>query len=268
MIDAETIRKSLCNIFCTSINVNAVPCGFAISTLFADQSGDPLGFYVVEDSDGYRIEDDGEYLARLVGSGIAIDQGIRGQLLNAILAQGGASWDQDTFEIRSKGFSADKIGLHITNFLSSLIRVRDLELLTRDVIRSTFKEDVISALTESYGTIANMYENEAIDRSFSEFPADLIIRPKNPDSNKIGALYFVTSNEKLNEALLLQMEADRINRQDFKVIALIEDSEMRLISKKKFQRAQNRSLSMPIFRGDENAAVSRIGRELSLSSAA
>lgn len=265
MINQELLKKALCQTFCSSITVNPVPSGFAISTFFADRSGDPIGCYVVEDGDGYRIEDDGEYLAHLVGSGIPIDQGQRGELLEAILAQGGAMWDQDTYEIRSQGFPAEEIGLRLTDFLSSLIRVRDLELLTREVVRSTFCEDAIAALEERYGQVANFNENQAIDRTLSEFPADLIIRPKQADRGKIGAVYFVTSNDKLSEALLLQMEAEKLGRDDFKIVALIEDSDMKPLSKKRFQRAQNRSLSMPIFRGDENAAVSRIGRDLALA---
>ncbi|MFN3634354.1 MAG: DUF1828 domain-containing protein [Rhizobium rhizophilum] len=268
MINPELLKKALCHTFCSSISVNPVPCGFAVSTFFVDRSGDPIDCYVVEDGDGYRIEDDGEYLARLIATGIPIDQGQRGQLLEAILAQGGASWDQDTYEIKSSGFPQEEIGPRLTNFLSSLIRVRDLELLTREVVKSTFREDAIAALEERYGQVANFNENQAVDRILSEFPADLIIRPKQQAAAKTGALYFVTSNEKLSEALLLQMEAEKLGRDDFKIVALIEDSEMRPLSKKKFQRAQNRSLSMPIFRGDEDAAVSRIGRDLALERAA
>lgn len=264
MIDAEILRGNLCKTFCSSIIVNPVPSGFAISTLFSDRSGDPIGFYVVDSGDGFRIEDDGEYLARLVGSGIPIDQGTRAQLLDAILKQGGASWDQDTYEIRSESFEESQLGFRLTSFLSALIRVRDLELLTREVVRSTFREDATAALEQRYGNFARFAENEAIDRKLSEFPADLVIRP-NAHSAKIGALYFVTSNEKLSEALLLQMEVERLERTDLRIIALIEDSEMRMLSKKKFQRAQNRSLSMPIFRGDEDAAVERIGRDLEIA---
>lgn len=265
MIDAELLRSNLCKTFCSSIMVNPVPCGFAISTLFSDRSGDPLGFYVVESGDGYRIEDDGEYLAKLIGSGVPIDQGQRASLLEAILEQGGASWDQDTFEIRSESFDESQLGKRLIGFLSALIRIRDLELLTREVVRSTFREDATAALENRYGNVATFGENEPVDRSLSEFPADLVIRPKSREiSSKTGAVYFVNSNEKLSEALLLQMEARRLKHQDLEIIALIEDSDMRMLSKKRFQRAQNRSLSMPIFRGDEDAALDRIGRDLGL----
>ena len=266
MINVETLRSNLCKTFCSSITVNPVSSGFAISTLFSDQSGDPIGFYLVESGDGFRIEDDGEYLARLVASGIPIDQGQRRQLLEAILDQSGASWNQDTYEIQSDSFEEAQIGLRLTSFLSALIRVRDLELLTQEVVRSTFREDATNALKKRYGDSADFAENEAIDHGLSEFPADLVIRPQNKSSSvKSGALYFVTSNDKLNEALLLQMETEKLKRKDCRIIALIEDSEMRMLSKKKFQRAQNRSLSMPIFRGDEDAAVGYIGHTLKIA---
>jgi Domain of unknown function DUF1828 len=264
MIQLDILKNELCRTFCSAISVRAVPSGVAISTVFSDRSGDPIGAYLVETPEGYRIEDDGEYLSRLVGSGIPIDQGQRGQLLNAILAQGGAYWNQDTYEISSDPFlNEEEIGLRMANFISSLIRVRDLEFLTRELVRSTFREDATADLEERFGGSARFDENEAVDSSLSEFPADLVVRPNRVGS--VGALYFVNTNEKLSEALLLQMEVERLQRTDVKIVALIEDSEMRAISKRKFQRAQNRSLSMPIYRGDEQAAITRIGRDLSLA---
>jgi hypothetical protein len=268
MINSVSLRENLCKTFCASITVEAVPSGLAIGTAFTDRSGDPISFYVVEDVDGLRIEDDGDYLARLVGSGIPIDQGTRAQILDEILAQGDAFWDKDTYEIKSRTFESDKITSKITKFLSSLIRVRDLEILTRENVKSTFKEDALIALETRFGEIANLSENQSIDKSLSEFPADLIIYPRDKSEAKIGAVYFVTSNEKLSEALLLQMETENLKRKDVRIIALIENSDLTPISKKKFQRAQNRSLSMPIFRDDEDAALSKIARDLSLAPAA
>lgn len=113
---------------------------------------------------------------------------------------------------------------------------------------------------------AKLIEDEAITKEFTEFPADVVVRPRNGASMsaKPGAVYLVNTNDKLNEALLLQMEAQRIGRVDFGVIALLEEPEMRTISRKKFPRAQNRSLTMPIFRGDEDAAMNVIARRLGL----
>lgn len=136
--------------------------------------------------------------------------------------------------------------------------------MTREVVRSTFKEDVISALENRFGDTVTLEEQESVDRAFGEYPVDLVVRPKN-GQGKVGALYFANSNAKLAEAELLHMEAKMAKRSDFKVIALIEDAEMSAISRKKFQRAQNRSIPMPIWVGDEDAVLKRIGDDLELS---
>lgn len=263
MIKSENLTSQLCNTFCESISVNPVPVGYAISTPFQDQSGDRIGFYLVENGEGYRIEDDGQYLAKLIASGIAIDHGQRADILEAILGDANAYWDKDSFEIKSKGFSEDQVGTQVTSFLSALIRIRDLELVTREVIRSTFREDVISALEDRFQDTVSLQEQETVDRSLGEYPVDLVVRPKN-DQGIVGALYFVNSNAKLAEAELLHMEAAMAKREDFKVIALIEDPEMSAISRKKFQRAQNRSIPMPIWAGDEDAVLRRIEHDLRL----
>ena len=263
MIGAEDFRNSLCKTFCASVMVTPVAEGYAVSTQFADSSGDPIGFYLVKTEDGYRIEDDGEYLSRLIASGIPIDQGTRGQILRSILEAGGAHLDEESFEIRSGSIEEQVLGPRVFDFLSALIRIRDLELITRDAVRSTFRDDASAALRRCFAEVADLAENEAVSDEFSEFPADLVIRPATA-GGRMGAVYFVTSNDKLNEALLLKMEAERLQCPDFVSIAMIENSDLRGISRRKFQRAQNRSLTMPIFRGDENAAIRRIEEELKL----
>jgi hypothetical protein len=262
----ETLRERLCNTFCGSITVRPVPSGFAISSAFEDTSGDPISFYLsgVQDHE-FQVEDDGAYLAHLIAKDIPIDAGQRGQLLDSILGQAGAYWDRETYEIRSTPFPEAEISRRVVDFLSSLIRVRDLELLTREVVRSTFREDAVAAIRTRFEDVANVNEDIPIGRDFSEFPSDVVLVPKTGSPlTRPGAIYFVNTNDKLNEALLLQMEAQHLGRLDFEVIALLEEPGMRAISPRRFQRAQNRSLAMPIFRGDEDAAMNMIGRKLSL----
>lgn len=260
----EDIKKRLCSTFCGSIDVRAVPSGLAISSIFTDSSGDPIEFYLTSTGDGFRIEDDGSYLASLAARDIPIMQGQRLQLLDSILAEGGVFWDQDTLEIKTPDFQEGEISRRVVDFMSSLIRVRDLELLTREVVKSTFREDATSALELAFEGRASFAQDVPVSAEFAEFPADLVIRPK--DANvEPTALYFVTNNDRLNEALLLQQEAMALGRSDLKVIALIEDPEMKQISRRRFQRAQNRSLAMPIFRGDEVAAIQSIGRRAGIA---
>lgn len=256
MMSPEVLQRSLCKAYCTGITVTPVPVGYAVSSPFSDRSGDRLGFYVVETADGLRIEDDGDYLATLIANGIDIDAGTRGKLLNAILTDGDAACDPHTYEISTKVFPENELMDRAIRFVSCLIRIRDLELLTRENVRSTFREDALNALQARLGDVANIDERQSIDEAFSDFPSDVVIRPK--IEGRPAALYFVSANEHLLEADLLRSEARQKDRKDFSVIGLIEDLEIPTISKKKFQRAQNRGLVMPIFRGDEHAAIDRI----------
>ncbi len=263
MIDKYALEKNLCSTFCSSITINQVPCGLAISTLFKDKAGDRIGFYLIKGQDGYHIEDSGDYLSQLVASGIDIESGTRNSILYNILQSGAAYWDVDTYEIKTESFSENEIPIKITEFLSSLIRVRDIEFITRDTVRSTFKEDAIAAIHERFKEVANFESNKPISKRFSEFPSDFNIRPKS--NGMPGAVFFATNNNKLSEAVLLKLEAMVTDREDdFCVIAMIETIDTKNISKHQFQRAQNRSIIMPIFRNDEDAALNYIGRNLKL----
>lgn len=258
----ERLKDQLCRTFCANIGVRAVPAGYAISTLFDDKSGDPISFYMVEDADGVRLEDDGEYLSNLIARDIAIDAGQRGQLLDSILADASAYWDRETYEIRTAAFSGDEVSERAIRFLSSLIRVRDLELLTREMVRSTFHSDVGAALVSRFGKIADISEDEPLSKEYSEFPVDFVLRPRDISGSVTGAVYLINSNDKLNEALLLHMELGSSGSREAVVIGLLEDPELRAISKRRFQRTQNRALPMPIFRGDEEAAMNLIARQM------
>lgn len=260
----DELKRNLCNTFCGGISVQPVASGYAISSAFEDTLGDPISFYLTHaDEDHFIIEDDGAYLSHLIAKDIAIDQGTRGQLLDAILLAGNAHWDRDTYEIKTEAFPNGDVSRRVIDFLSSMIRVRDLELLTRDVVRSTFREDATRALIKTLGSAANISEDEPVSKEFQDFPADVVIRPTGDFPRaKLGAIYFVNSNDKLNEALMLQMEARSLDRHDFEVIALVEDPELRTIKRKNFQRAQNRELAMPIFREDEEGAMNSIRRRL------
>ncbi len=263
----ETLEGVLCRNFCSGLSVRAVPAGLAIGGVFQDSSGDPIEFYMVEEGDGFRLEDDGAYLSHLVAQGITIDQGHRAQILEAILKQGGAFLDVQSYEIRTDQFPVEDAAKRSVAFLSSLIRVRDMQLFTRENVKSTFREDVVAAMQAAMGGVANIEEDEAYDKELAEFPSDLVVRPKIAGGVG-GMVYLVSTSERLGEAQLAEREVRDLNRPDVKVLALLEDPELKRIGVKKYQRASNRGLSMPIFRGDEDAAIRRIARELGLAQAA
>lgn len=260
----ELLEKDLCSAFCSGMEVYPVPSGFAVSAPFTDGSGDKITFYITQTPDGFQAEDDGDYLASLIASGVQIDVGGRAQMLDAILEEGGAHWDRETFEIKTNAFPAADIGARSIDFLSSLIRVRDLALVTRERVRSAFRDDFLSAIAGRFGDTVTIHEHTVPANDLSEFPADILIEPISAEGKK-GAIYLVNTNDKLNEALLAWRELQDHPQSDVSLMAVLEDSNMSQISRRKWQRAQNRRLPMPVFRGDEAGMLDFISAELKLS---
>lgn len=257
-----TFEQELCAAFCGGLQVHPVPSGYAVSSVFTDNSGDRITFYITETPDGVQIEDDGDYLANLIARDIQITAGSRAEMLDAILSEADAFWDRETFEIKTGSFDASELAPRAIAFLSGLIRVRDLALVTKERVRSAFREDFIRAVTQHFGDQLYIEEHKAPANDLSEFPADLVITPK--AGGRPGAIYLVNSNDKLNEALLAWKEREDVSS-DVAMMAVIEDSDLKQLSRKRFQRAQNRRLPMPIFRGDENGTLAFIGKELGIS---
>lgn len=235
-----------------------MPMGLAVRSPFGDISGDNVTFYVRETGDGYQLEDDGSYLPHLVAAGIDIERGQRRQLLDNILASSGAFWDTETLEIKSRPLTNVSDGA--VNFLSALMRVRDLELLTKEIVRSTFREDAIEAISVALEQAFSIETNAPLSRQFSENPADVVLTPKG-GGRKLG-VFLVNNPTPFVEAELLHSEIEKEDLQhQFGAAALIEDMQkIQMIGSRRFQRAQNRGLPMPVFRGDENAAMSALSR--------
>jgi len=261
MTTAASLEKALCSTFCQAITVNPVPCGFAVSAAFTDPSGDRIGFYVIADGENYHLEDDGEYLSQLLALGIDFEKGQRQQLLDSVLHTAGAAWDHDTYEIKTGTFEATELTIKIIPFLSALMRIRDLELLTRDFIRSTFREDATTAIMERFGEVANIDERKPVSTEFPDYLPDLVIRPKK--EGRDTAVFLASNPVQFQEAELLRAEIEKETRQsEVTVVALIEDTDkINVISPRRFQRAINRGLAVSIFRGDEPAAMRAIARQ-------
>ncbi len=255
----NALADTICSAFCGELQVHAVPSGYAVSTAFADASGDKITFYLTEGEDGWRAEDDGEYLSGLIARDIPFDSGPRAKILDAILLEADAYWDRDTYEIKTESFSELDVPRRSIDFLSALIRVRDIALWSRDRVRSAFREDVIAAITDRLSNQVVIEENTAPRPDLKDFPADILLRSRTSD--QVASVYLVSTSDKLNEALLAYREFGQ-HDPSISVVALLEDAEFKSISRHKYQRAQNRSLPMALFRGDEGAAIERIGQEM------
>lgn len=252
------MKEHLCKAFCDELAVRDVPAGLAVRTPFALSSGEPLGFYVVgpDVTARYRIEDDGTTMPLIEAAGVDLDTQTRVDAVATMLEEYGAIYDPDGGELSTPPIPAAEVPQRALRFVALLLRLQDLLLLKPERVASTFREDATRAIRKAIGTRATVYEDQAPALGV-DIPADLLIMaPTRP----AVAVFLATSEQRVLEAVLAQMEATYEARSDTAVVALLEKDSS--VSRKARQRAVNRLAAMPIFEGEERIAVQRIEQEV------
>jgi hypothetical protein len=252
------MKQELCKAFCDYLTVRQVPAGLAVSTAFTFAETEPVGFYIVG-PDGlsrYRIEDDGNTISLIEAEGIDLETPTRADAVQELLSEYGARYDAERGELVTASIAESEIPGAALKFVALLLRLQDLVLLTPERAASTFKEDATRAIRESLGTRADIKENEPIAEGI-EFPADLIIRAPNREP---VAVFLAMSEQRVLEAVVAQMAVTYEAHMPCSVVALLEKDGS--VTRKMRTRASNRLSAMPIFEGDQKAAIQRIEREV------
>jgi hypothetical protein len=252
------LKQELCKAFCDQLQIREVPAGLALSTAFSFSDSEPVGFYVVgPDALGrYRIEDDGNTIPMIEAEGIDLDTSTRQEALASLLTEYGARYDEEKGELTTPPLSAEQVPAAAFKFVALLLRLQDLILLTPERAASTFREDASKAIREVLGTRASIKENEPI-ASGIEFPADLIIQAP---AREPVAVFLAMSEQRVLEAVVAQMAVTYEAHMPCSVIALLEKDSS--VTRKMRTRALNRLTAMPIYEGDQRAAIQRIEREV------
>jgi len=255
------IEKTLCEAFCDGITVSRVPAGFAVSTAFEDASGDRIGFYVTRDAaaDRYRIEDDGSLVPTLIASGVNILTGTRQQLFGALLKQGNAEYDQKAGELRTLPLAEHDVPLAAMRFVAMMMRIAGLAIAHPQTVTATFRDDAIEHIkTDLSGVFRVETEHTAVSPMLAEFEPDVLL---SADGKRPVAVFIAMSDQRLYEAILMQMAARYEAQIECAVVALIDREGSKLTSRRMRQRARNRLDAASDFYGEETAAVARIARE-------
>ncbi len=252
------MKHELCKAFCDQLHVREVAAGLAVSTSFTLSNSEPLGFYVTgPDKQGrFRIEDDGTTIPMIEAAGIDLETNTRQEALANMMTEYGVGYDIDSGELKSTPLTEDQVPATALKFVALLLRLQDLILLTPERAASSFREDAIKAIRLNLGDRAVIEENASISEGV-EYPADLIIRAPKRDP---VAVFLVMSEQRVLEAVVAQMAVTYETHSPCSVVALLDRESA--ISRKMRQRASNRLAAMPIFEGDEKAAVQRIEREV------
>ncbi|MFC4733930.1 DUF1828 domain-containing protein [Salipiger abyssi] len=246
---SDELKNLICREFCGGLSVSTVPAGFAVSTDVAKSFGDPISFYLSEANGEFTVEDDGDFIATAIASGTFTDTGTRASVLDAMLEEHGSYLDRDSCQIRREPIAGEGPARAALSFLSAMIRARDILLLNRENVASTFADDVRSAIKENFG---NDYVIE--DETEADNPADVLLKSKRTGL-RAALIYAANSNEKLMAALLRHQERED---DEAPVIAVVSGLNKGGVSTRRFEMAQNRGLLMPFFSSGPKQAINYI----------
>jgi len=254
------LKEALCKAFCGDLTLTDVPVGYAVNTTFRRDDGDSVGFYIVRDerrSGIFRIEDDGTTIPGLEAAGVEFATEARSDAFSALLNSHQVEFDEEEMILHTAPMREGELPAAAMRFVSLMLRMSDFLLLTRDKVASTFKEDAARLIKERIGDRATIIEGEPVSPSLQDTIPDLVL---NAPGRRPVALFFGTSEKRVYEAILLQMQALYESNEDIAVVALLESDAV--LNRDLRRRASNRLEAIPTFRGDEIEAVHRIAREV------
>lgn len=252
------MREELCKAFCDTVQVRAVPAGYAVSTSIASIDGDPIGFYITgPEADGrYRIEDSGLLIPRLHALGADFDNQSRRDAFLGLLSEHGATYDEDSLELVSEPVvKADVPGASL-RFVTLMLRVNDLEFMAQEKAASTFKYDAAIRIREALGERAVVREGGPISPLLADWEPDMVLEASGRDP--VG-VFLVQTETRILEAMLLHTEALQ-KGVPASIVALLE--RRNAVSQKSDLKARNRLDAVPAYVGDETDAVQRVVREV------
>lgn len=256
-----SLQQRICKAFCAEVRVNPFRGGFGVSTPFADAlTGDPIGFYVVGPQPGhtFKIVDDALTVARFESEGATLDSKQRLANFQEVLSIYGGAYDEDSGELAIPDVLEGDLERRALDFMALLLRLQDMTQQTQERTRNSFADDVARRLD------ALDVEGLSVEAGVPVFPDNKEVIPdfvlRKAGHNKPLALFLARDNEKLWQAMHLQMAAEYEIQRPVAIVVLLESGSTG--AQKMRDKAANRIDAVTNWKGDEGAAINRILREL------
>lgn len=194
-MSAESIIQSFKQTVCAEVRL--LPEGvdrYRIFLPFTFSDGDHLALVLKRDPSGWILSDEGHTLMHLsYRMDIAdIMQGNRGEIISNLLSVSGIDYREGEL---IRGVPDEQYGDALFQMIQGILRISDISFLSREFIRSTFKEDVLGYLESITGIsgrfLRNWYDPE-----------------HDPEGQYQADGYFSTSHEPI--VLFLLQNDDRV----------------------------------------------------------
>lgn len=252
------MKHLICDAFCDSLDVRAVPAGYAITTPYENADGDPILVYFVRDERGrWRLEDDGTQVPLLEASGVDLKGMPRGEAFKSLMEEYGAFYNPDACTIQSPPMPEDELGAGAVRFVALLLRLQDLALLHPQIVRSTFRADALAAIHQEFDGKADVEEQADFSPEISGHEADVIIRAGRASPL---AVFLGTQEERALQALVLKMEAEKYRQIAGAVVLMVERAKANPIRETTLSLSMARLDAVVSFRESQKDTMERLRR--------
>ncbi len=135
------MKKELRDAFRQPLDLHEVPAGLAVGTSFYKEDGDRIGFFVIgPDADGrFVIQDDGATVPYLAASEADFDAPAKVATFHSLLNAYGATYDDETCELKTPAMEHDAIAPAALKFVVLLQRFENFPSLTEVEERSSWE---------------------------------------------------------------------------------------------------------------------------------
>ena len=256
-----TIASQICDALCKGFTVHEIPIGFAIKSPFDWFTGDKMIFYARTKGALVQFEDSGATLFELEGAGVDLSSRTRMGSLQQLCRDSDIRFDEEESQFSTDYVKAEEVGLAAIRFMSFMVRVQDMLLTVRSKIASTFKEDLIAAVQERFGSEASIALNEAPVSALSYYVVDIVVRHK---GGKTAAIFPATSEEKGLSATLFAKELELKNIDNVVPFLVFEHAATARISKDTQAKAMNSELQLATWDGGHSEVLDKIGKHVRL----
>jgi len=252
------MKDILCRAFCDALEVRNIPSGYAITTPYAFDDGDPIIVYAMTVSAGiYRLEDAGVQIPALLGSGVNIGDGLRAEVFDALLREYDLAFDPDAMVVKSRDFAEAEIGSATLSLVAFMLRLQDFMLLTPERVKRTWQDDAIKSIHETFDSIGRVEEHAAVLPEARSIPADAVVHFNAADTAPL-AIFLATSDSKALQALVLKMELEKYQHKDVTVVLLVERAKQNPLREATYAMAQARLDEVLTYRGAEADTMLRL----------
>lgn len=250
------LQKDICAAFCDGLVVRQVPVGYAISTPVTWFSGDNLSFYARVEGARARLEDSGSLLFDLEGQGVDFSSENRMEILSSLLSEHGVIMSEEDGLFCTEWVKKEEIASLALPFLTFLARVQDLLFLNREVVKSTFREDLISALEDTF-TEGRVSVSEPLIETLPHYTVDIVVRS---DSGKTAAIFPATNDVSVLRAVLFSMEVQKHHVANVVPFLIYENLDRGAITQQSREIAFNSDLTPAVWSGGREEVIQKVQR--------